>query len=74
MPRAPTSGEFIWSEMRGPFFAGFVRSIAVYAEARNTLIVEHIIEDAVWMQRVVRLLHGFDVFFVGVRCNLDELE
>ena len=49
MPRAPTSGEFIWSEMRGRFFAGFERSIAVYAEAGNTVSVEHIIEDAAWM-------------------------
>ena len=68
------SGEFTWSEMRGPFFAGFERSLAVYAEAGNNLVVEHIIEDEAWMQRVVRLLHGLDVFFVGVRCDLDELE
>ena len=68
------SGEFAWSAMRGPFFAGFERSLAVYAEAGNNLVVEHIIEDEAWMQRVVRLLHGLDVFFVGVRCDLDELE
>jgi len=68
------SGEFTWAEMRGPFFAGFERSLAVYAEAGNNLVVEHIIEDEAWMQRMVRLLHGFDVFFVGVRCDLGELE
>ncbi len=68
------SGEFAWSAMRGPFFAGFERSLAVYAEAGNNLVVEHIIEDEAWMQRVVRLLHRLDVFFVGVRCDLDELE
>ena len=32
--------------MRGPFFAGFERSLAIYAGAGNNLIVEHIIEDA----------------------------
>ena len=68
------SGEFKWSEMRGPFFAGFERSLAVYARAGNNLIVEHIIEDAPWMQRVVGLFRGLDVFFVGVQCDLDELE
>jgi chloramphenicol 3-O phosphotransferase len=68
------SGEFTWADMRGPFFAGFERSLPIYAEAGNNLIVEHIIEDEAWMQRVVRLLHEFDVFFVGVRCDLDELE
>jgi chloramphenicol 3-O phosphotransferase len=68
------SGEFTWSEMRGPFFAGFERSLSVYAEAGNNLVVEHIIEDEAWMQRMVRLLHGIDVFFVGIRCDLDKLE
>ena len=67
------SGEFKWSEMRGPFFAGFERSLVVYARAGNNLVVEHIIEDAAWMQRMVRLLQGLDVFFVGVRCDLGEL-
>ncbi|MDQ2833574.1 MAG: chloramphenicol phosphotransferase CPT family protein [Acidobacteriota bacterium] len=68
------SGEFEWSEMRGPFFAGFERSLVVYANEGNNLIVEHIIEDEAWMQRVARLLQNLDVFFVGVRCDLGELE
>lgn len=68
------SGEFSWSEMRGPFFAAFERSLVVYAEAGNNLVVEHIIENEAWMRRVVHLLHGIDVFFVGVRCDLDKLE
>ena len=68
------SGEFAWSRMREPFFAGFERSLVAYAETGNDLVVEHIIEDGAWMGRIVRLLRGFDVFFVGVRCDLDELE
>jgi chloramphenicol 3-O phosphotransferase len=36
--------------------------------------VEHIVETAEWMDQLVTLLRGFDVFFVGVHCPLDELE
>ncbi len=44
------------------------------AEAGNNLIVEHIIESQAWMQRLVHLLAGLDVFFVGIHCPLPELE
>jgi chloramphenicol 3-O phosphotransferase len=68
------SGAFTWAEMRGPFFAGFEGSLLAYVQAGNNLVVEYIIEDEAWMRRVVRLLHGIDVFFVGVHCDLDTLE
>lgn len=68
------SGEFAWSLLRGAFFEGFHRSVAGFAEAGNNLLVEHIIETEEWMLRLVRLLAGFDVFFVGIHCPLEELE
>lgn len=68
------SGEFAWSRLRGAFFDGFHRSVAAFAEAGNNLLVEHIVETEEWMLRLVRLLAGFDVFFVGIHCPLDELE
>jgi chloramphenicol 3-O phosphotransferase len=52
------SGEFTWSEKRGPFFAGFERSLVVCAEAGNNLVVEHIIVDEAWMQRLVPCFTG----------------
>ena len=67
-------GEFSWSRMRGPFLAGFERSLVAYLETGNNLVVEYIIEDGAWMERLVRLLRRFDIFFVGVRCGLDESE
>jgi chloramphenicol 3-O phosphotransferase len=36
--------------------------------------VEHIVETAQWMSDLVSLLAPCDVFFVGVHCDLDELE
>ena len=68
------SGEFDWSAMRPAVFDGFHRCLPVLAEAGNNLIVDHIIENEMWMSDLVKLLAGLDVFFVGVHCPLPELE
>ena len=68
------AGEFDWQAMRPAFFDGFHRSLPALAGAGNDLIVEHIVETAEWMHRLVELLAPFDVFYVGVRCALPELE
>jgi chloramphenicol 3-O phosphotransferase len=59
---------------RARFFDGFHRSIAAFAAAGNDLIVEHIVEEQVWAEDINRLLHSFDVFWVGVHAPLQELE
>ncbi|MBS1718260.1 MAG: AAA family ATPase [Armatimonadetes bacterium] len=68
------SGEFEWSQMREAFFDGFHRTLPALADAGNNLIVEHIIETREWMVRLLGLLGHFDVFTVGLRCTLPELE
>ena len=68
------SGEFPWREMRPHFFEGFHRCLPALAAAGNNLIVEHIVETEAWMHRLLRLLHPFDVFFIGLHCPLPELE
>ena len=68
------SGEFPWQGLRDAFFAGFEQSLAAYAEAGNHLIVEHIVETDAWRRRLADVLQAFDVFFVGVHCDLAELE
>ena len=68
------SGEIDWSAMRPAVFDGFHRCLPVLVEAGNNLIVEHIIENEMWMSDLVKLLTGLDVFFVGVHCPLPELE
>lgn len=68
------SGEFAWQHMREPFFDGFHRCIPALARAGNNLIVEDIVETGDWMHRLMNLLAGLDVFFVGIHCPLDELE
>ncbi|HEY8973795.1 MAG TPA: hypothetical protein VIN75_06220 [Burkholderiaceae bacterium] len=69
-----SSGEFDWQAMRPAFFEGFHRSLPALADAGNDLIVEHIVETGDWMRLLVDLLAPFDVFCVGVRCPLPELE
>jgi chloramphenicol 3-O phosphotransferase len=68
------NGEFRWSELRGQFFEGFHRSLPAFALAGNNLIVEYIVETREWMDRLLELLEGLDVFFVGLHCALPELE
>lgn len=68
------SKEFDWHAMREAFFIGFERSLLAYVEAGNDLIVEYIMESQPWLHRLVATLAGQDVFFVGVHCDLPELE
>jgi chloramphenicol 3-O phosphotransferase len=68
------SGEFQWSAMRDAFFEGFEQSLLAYVRCGNNLIVEHIMESRDWLLRLVRLLEAQDVFFVGLHCDLAELE
>ncbi len=68
------SQEFLWSDLRPQFFAGFHDSLPALAKAGNNLIVEHVIETQEWMRLLLELLAPFDVFFVGVHCPLPELE
>ena len=67
-------GHFRWNDLRPRFFAGFHASLPALAAAGNNLVVEHIIETKEWIDRLVNLLQGSDVFFVGVHCPLEELE
>lgn len=69
-------GEFAWHELRMPFFDGFHRSIGAFLAAGNNLILEHIIEPdsaASFRGQLAALLRPHDLFFVGVRCSLEEL-
>ncbi|WP_137935707.1 AAA family ATPase [Chitinivorax sp. B] len=65
---------FSWRMLREPFFSGFHHCLPALARTGNNLIVEHIIETRAWMDRLLQLLDRHDVFFVGVHCNLPELE
>tara|TARA_R110000764_G_scaffold75644_2_gene152549 strand:- start:6143 stop:6688 length:546 start_codon:yes stop_codon:yes gene_type:complete len=67
------SRAFQWSQMREPFFDGFHASLVAYAHAGNNLIVEHILEQPEWIADLKRMLGPFDVYFVGLHCDLNTL-
>ncbi|NVD37425.1 AAA family ATPase [Ensifer sp. HO-A22] len=66
-------GDFSWKEYRARFFDGFHRSLVAYASAGNSLLLEHILEEPGWVSDLALMLEPFDVFFVGLHCELDEL-
>jgi chloramphenicol 3-O phosphotransferase len=73
--RRDPAGPFAWwTDVRPKFFAGFHRCIPALAAAGNDLIVDHIIEFPTWRDELASLLRGFDVFLVGVHCDLTEID
>ena len=77
LPRVDRSGAdsaFSWRRIRPRFFDGFHRSVRGFADAGNDLIVDHIIEMPSWLSDCAELFSGHTVFYVGVHCDLDELE
>lgn len=58
-------GDFQWPAMRAAFFEGFHLCIPALAAAGNNLLVEHIIEERSWRDRLVSLLAPYDIFSLG---------
>jgi chloramphenicol 3-O phosphotransferase len=54
--------------------SGFHRAAGGLAAAGNNLIVDHVLENPAWLSECLDQWTGSDVFFVGVKCPLDELE
>lgn len=68
------NGKFNWAEMRPSVFSGVHHCLPALAGAGNNLIMDHIIEEQSWLDELVEILIGFDVFFVGLHCSIEELE
>lgn len=67
------NGDFRWADSRASFFNGFHGSLRAYADAGNDLILEHILDTDGWLETLVELLAGHDVFFVALHCPLETL-
>lgn len=67
-------GKFAWASMRPHFFEAFHSCLPAIAKSGNNLIVDHIIEEVTWLEKLQENLKDLDVFFVGVYCDLLELE
>uniref|UniRef100_UPI000711262D phosphotransferase-like protein n=1 Tax=Pseudovibrio sp. POLY-S9 TaxID=1576596 RepID=UPI000711262D len=49
-------------------------ALAAYAHAGNNLIVEHILDNPDWLPELKELFQPFDVYFVGLHCDLEALK
>ncbi|MEM7177657.1 MAG: chloramphenicol phosphotransferase [Pseudomonadota bacterium] len=67
-------GDFRWSDIRAAVFDGVHQSLAACAGAGNNLIVEHILDTPGWGDDPMRLPAPCDELFVGLPCDLDELQ
>ena len=80
MMPAPRSkqGDFGWQPIFNNMLSGFHHSIRALADCGNNLIVDHVLvegeEPLTWVSECLSLLTVFDVFLVGVRCALVDLE
>ncbi len=72
--RRDSAGTFSWAVMRPMLFEGYYGCLAALAAAGNNLVVDHIIETQDQFDRLVHSLTPFDVFYVGLRCPIPELE
>jgi chloramphenicol 3-O phosphotransferase len=53
---------------------GHLHAVAGMVTEGNDVIVDQVLSRRSWFQDAVRIFDGFDVFFVGLRCSLPELE
>lgn len=58
---------------RQRFFDGFHHAIAAFADRGNDMVVEHIVEEQHWVDDLTRLLAPFEVFWIGIHCDLETL-
>lgn len=72
--RRDQEGPFEWRSIRPRLFDGYYGCLAALAQAGNDLVIDIIIETDSQCRRLEAVLAPFDVFFVGVHCNLAELE
>jgi len=57
-----------------PLISAFNRSLPNLAECGFPLIVDYVMESPVWLKECVEALSNHNVYFVGVKCPLEELE
>ena len=72
--RRDREGPFAWASIRPRLFEGYYGCLAALAGAGNDLVIDIIIETDAQCRLLETAVAPFDVFFVGVHCDLDELE
>ncbi len=52
---------------------GMRRAIAAFAREGNNVIIDDLMFELEFLKDYLEVLHGFDVLFVGVRCDLETV-
>jgi chloramphenicol 3-O phosphotransferase len=60
--------------LNGTSSAAFNRSLPNLAECGFPLIIDYVMESPVWLKECVEALSSHSVYFIGVKCPLEELE
>jgi chloramphenicol 3-O phosphotransferase len=56
------------------FMKGFHKSFSTYAETGINIIVDHVLQEKEWLYECVKYLKEHDVYYIGIKCNLNILE
>lgn len=54
--------------------SGLHTCVGALARAGNNVLLDHVLEEKVWLEECLEQWVGLDVIFVGVKCPLEELE
>ncbi len=57
-----------------PLIRAFNKSLPNIVECDFPVIVDYVMESPIWLDQCLDSLSGFDVFFVGIECSVEELE
>ena len=57
-----------------PLVAAFNKSLPNIVECGFPVIIDYVLESRIWLDRCLDSLSGYEVFFVGVKCSIEELE
>ncbi len=74
LPRTPQGHIRDWKRIRPQVFDGYYRCLPALLSAGNNLVVDLIIETEGQRDRLRELLAPYDVYLVGLRCPVEELE
>ena len=75
---SPDGGKHVSEICIGPkalrLFSGMYHAYAALVTAGNNIIIDDVVFDSQVLNEAVKVLHGFRVLFVGVRCSLEVAE
>lgn len=57
-----------------PLISAFNKSLPNIADTGFPVIIDYVMEARAWLDECVLYLKDYEVYFVGVKCPLDELE